>query len=370
MSATYEMRLKEIVKVLEDLAPPVLQESYDNSGLLVGNPEWIVTSAMVCLDSTEDVVEEAIQKGCNLIVAHHPIVFGGLKRFNGSNYIERTIIKAIKNDIAIYAIHTNLDNVIHGVNGKIAEKLELKSCKILSVKKQSLTKLVVYCPTSHAAGLRETLFEAGAGKIGNYDESSFNSEGVGTFRANESAQPFVGNINEQHQEPETKIEVVVPNHLLSKVIPAMVKTHPYEEVAYDLFAMENTNPNIGSGIVGELNNPMSPEDFLSHLKEKMNLKSVRLTKSTSAKISKVAVCGGSGSFLLNDAIRSGADVFVSADFKYHQFFDADGKIQIADIGHYESEQYTMQLLAEYLSGKFPKFAVHFTTVNTNPINYC
>jgi len=370
MSATYEMRLKEIVKALEELAPPMLQESYDNSGLIVGNPESEISSALLCLDSTEDVVDEAIRLKCNLIIAHHPIVFGGLKRFTGSNYIERTVVKAIKNDIAIYAIHTNLDNVLHGVNAKIAEKLGLKNCRILAPKKDQLRKLAVFCPETHAAELQNALFEAGAGSIGNYTECSFSSTGTGTFKASHEASPFVGQLGERHQEAEKKVEVILPNYLLSKVLSAMLEAHPYEEVAYDVLAIENKYSKIGSGMIGELDQKMGSSDFLNFLKERMNVSVIRATQAVGAVVSTVAVCGGSGSFLLSDAIRAGADVFVSADFKYHQFFDADGKIQIADIGHYESEQFTMELLAEFMSGKFPKFAVHFTTVNTNPINYC
>ena len=364
------MRLKDIITSLEHLAPPSLQEAYDNSGLITGNPDWEIRGAMLCLDSVEAVLDEAIEKKCNLIVAHHPIVFGGLKRFTGRNYVERVIIKAIKHDLAIYAIHTNLDNVVNGVNAKIAEKLGLKELQILSPKENTLSKLAVFCPQTHADEVRDALFAAGAGQLGNYDECSFNSAGIGSFKPNDLANPHVGSAGSRHREPEEKIEVMVPNYTANRVISAMKKAHPYEEVAYDLVALKNVHSGIGSGMIGSLPEPLSSDDFIKHLKEKMKVKVVRATNPVSDKVRKVAVCGGSGSFLLGEAIRQGADVFVSADFKYHQFFDADRNIQIADIGHYESEQFTMELLAEHLSRNFPKFALHFTTVNTNPINYC
>ncbi len=360
--------IKQVIQYLEQLAPPVYQESYDNCGLLTGSADCELTKILVTLDCTEAVVDEAIAKGCNLIVAHHPIIFGGLKKLNGKNYVERTVIKAIKNDIAIYAIHTNLDNVQHGVNAKICEKLGLINTKILVPKTGTLKKLSVFVPQTHLQVVQEALFNAGSGSIGNYSECSFYSTGIGTFKGNEKSNAFLGEVGKQHQEPEFKLEVLVDDARLNNVIPAMLKAHPYEEVAYDVYAILNTNTTIGSGMVGELPQELSAEAFLKHLKSAMNLNVIRFTPY-SDKVKKVAVCGGSGSFLLKNAIGAQADAYVTGDFKYHEFFDAENRLMIADIGHYESEIFTINLLADEILKKFPTFAVILSEINTNPINY-
>ncbi|MCW3104608.1 MAG: Nif3-like dinuclear metal center hexameric protein [Bacteroidetes bacterium] len=362
------MKLKEITDHLESIAPLAYQESYDNAGLICGSHDLEVTAALICLDSTEAVLDEAIAMGCNLVIAHHPIVFSGLKKFNGKNYVERVIIKAIRNNIAIYAAHTNLDNVIDGVNAKIAEKLGMKDCRILVPQKDKLKRLITFCPQDKADEVRNAMFKAGAGQIGNYDECSFNSMGTGTFRAGEDADPYVGKPGERHEEKETKIETILPAHLESKVLSALIKAHPYEEVAYDLIPLHNVHKEVGGGLIGEIEEADEME-FLKRLKSAMKAESVRFTALRGKKVKKVAVCGGSGSFLLPAAIRAGADVFVTADFKYHQFFDAENQIVIADIGHYESEQYTSELFYEILKKKFSTFALHLSKINTNPINY-
>lgn len=364
------MKLKEIRQVLEEIAPPSLQESYDNSGLIVGDDNLEVTKALICLDSTEAVVDEAIAKGCNLIVAHHPIVFKGLKRFNGGNYVERVVMKAIKKDIAIYAIHTNLDNVLDsGVNSKIAERLGLTNTRVLSPKSSLIRKLVVFVPNDHAEAVRNAIGEAGAGKIGDYDHCSFQSIGEGRFRANDSADPFVGKANELHMEPEVKVEAVFPEHLKGKVLAAMLDVHPYEEPAYDVLITENIDPKLGSGLMGTLDKEMSLNDFLKHLKTSMNTEVIRYTNAGDKPVKTVALCGGSGSFLLSAAKRAGADAFVTGDFKYHDFFDGEDQVHICDIGHYESEQFTIDLLGEIINKKFPNFAVIFAESVSNPVNY-
>ncbi len=363
------MLISEITNYLESLAPLSLQENYDNSGLIIGNKNDSVTGILVCLDSLEAVVEEAIQLKCNLIIAHHPIIFTGLKKLNGNNYIERTIIKAIKNNIAIYAIHTNLDNIRDGVNSMIAEKLGLQNCKVLTPKRGFLKKLVTFAPVENAGDVRTAIFNTGAGEIGNYDNCSFNLEGTGTFRGNELSTPYVGRKGELHLEQETRIEVIFPSFLEQKVLSALFKGHPYEEVAYDIYSLDNFHQNIGAGMIGTLKQPISEGDFLQLVKTTMQCGTLRHTALLQKPISKVVVCGGAGSFLLSDAIAAGADIFISADFKYHQFFDADNKILIADIGHYESEQYTIDMLCAVLTKKFPTFAVHFSKINTNPVNY-
>ena len=363
------MRLQEIIRALEDIAPLSLQESYDNSGLLTGHPDMEIKEALVCLDSTEEVIDEAIRKGCNLVIAHHPIIFSGLKKITGKNYIERVIIKAIKNDIAIYAIHTNLDNVKKGVNGKICEVLGLTNTAVLSQKPGWLRRLITFCPHDQAEEVRQAMFKAGAGHIGDYDSCSFNSEGEGTFRGNEDTDPFIGKPGELTKAKEVKIETIYPYHIEKKIIKALKDAHPYEEVAYDIFKLENNYETVGAGMVGELEKEMDEKSFLEMVSEKLQANGIRYTRLRGKKVKRVAVCGGSGSFLLGAAIADGADVLVTADFKYHQFFDAENKIVIADVGHYESEQYTKDLILELLKKKIPNFAVRLTEMNTNPINY-
>ena len=363
------MKLSAIIAALEMLAPSDLQESYDNSGLITGNPDMEITGTLICLDSIESIIDEAIHKKCNLVVAHHPIIFSGLKKITGKNYIERVIIKAIKNDIAIYAIHTNLDNVAHGVNRKIAEKLGLKNSRVLSEKERNILKLVTYVPHAQAEKVIEALFEAGAGHIGNYSECCFKHEGSGTFKPGNDANPHIGEKNIRHTEPESCVEIILESRLKNKVLAALKAAHPYEEVAYEILQLENKNQLTGAGMIGELEESMPAEELFKSLKTRMNTNCVRYTSDHGKSIKKVAVCGGSGSFLIGNAIAAGADIFITGDFKYHQFFDAEGKIIIADIGHFESEQYTIELIGDWLREKFPTFAVHLTEINTNPINY-
>jgi len=363
------MLLCELTDYLESLAPPDYQESYDNAGLLVGRPDQEVTQALISLDCTEAVVDEAIDLGCNVIISHHPIVFKGLKRFNGKTYVERVVMKAIKHDLALYAIHTNLDNVTGGVNSKLAERLGLRHTAILSPKAGLLRKLVVFVPVTHAEPVRSALFSAGAGQVGNYDECSFNAEGYGTFRGGEGTDPFVGKPGEPHREKEVRVEVIFPANRERAILLALFETHPYEEVAYDVYRLQNPNQQVGSGLIGQLEQPLSEREFLGLLKEQLHTPVIRHTELRGKPVARVAVCGGAGGFLLGEAIRSGADVFVTADYKYHEFFDAEGKIVIADVGHFESEQFTQQLLLEIIQKKFPTFAVRLTGMDTNPIKY-
>ena len=363
------MILKNIISELEKFAPISLQETYDNCGLLTGNKEQQITGAILCLDCTEDVIEEAINRNCNLVIAHHPIVFVGLKKLNGSNYVERTIIKAIQNNIAIYACHTNLDNVKLGVNNKIAQKIGLINAQVLAPKKSIIKKIVTFVPTLNLENVRTALFNAGAGNIGNYTNCSYVLEGTGSFKANENANPFVGENGKLHFEKETRLEVIFESFNEQKIITALKENHPYEEVAYDLYNLENFNNEVGSGLIGELPIPVTENDFLNHLKIVFNLKSVKHTKFLEKKIQKVSLCGGSGSFLLKNAINLKSDIYISSDFKYHEFFDAENSILIADIGHYESEQFTPEIFYEIISNKFPTFALYLTEINTNPVNY-
>jgi len=363
------MKIQDITSFLENIAPGYLQESYDNAGLITGDPEWECTGIITSLDATGAVVAEAIEKKCNLIVAHHPIVFSGLKKITGRNYVEKTVITAIKNDIAIYAIHTNLDNLIQGVNGRMADVLGLTNRQILQQKKNLIKKLCVFVPEEHAEKVRQTIFDQGAGQIGNYSECSFNVIGEGTFKAEIGTTPFIGEIGERHLQKEVKVELVFPQWLESRVIKAMIEAHPYEEVAYDIFNLENQVSSMGSGITGDLAETMSELEFLQKIKRSFKLETIRHTGLTGKKVRKVALCGGAGSFLIKTAIGSGVDFYITSDVKYHEFFDAEGKLVIADIGHYESEQYTIDLLFDILKEKFTNFAVQKTGVKTNPVHY-
>lgn len=362
------MLLQAITDLIETIAPLSYQETYDNAGLIIGSKEKEIEKAIICLDITEEVLNEAIDKQCQLIISHHPLIFKGFKKLNGKNATERIIVKAIQHDIAIYAAHTNLDNVNQGVNAMLAKKLNLKNPRILQPKRAMLRKLVCFCPTTHAEAVRNAIFEAGAGHIGNYDSCSFNTSGEGSFRASESANPFVGAINQLHYENEIRIETIFPAYLENKILKALFTTHPYEEVAYDIYTLENETNTIGSGMIGEI----EEKDeilFLQFVKSITNAKSIRHTALQGKPIKKVALCGGSGSFLIKDAIAAGADIFITGDVKYHDFFEAENKIIIADIGHYESEQYTKELLYSIIIKKFPNFAVLISEKNTNPIHY-
>ena len=363
------MKIKDITSYLEEIAPLYYQEDYDNCGLIIGDENITLDGVLITLDCTEDIIDEAIAEGCNLIVAHHPIIFSGIKKLNGHNYIERTIIKAIKYDIAIYAIHTNLDNIKDGVNAKISERLGLQNTSILSPKKDILRQLAFYCPNKYVNQLRSALFELGAGSIGSYDHCSFSLSGRGTFRPSQESDPFVGEVGKMHIEDEERVEVIFPAYLEQSIILKLHELHPYEQVAYQIYLLDNMNQDIGAGLVGDLQKEEPTDKFLKRLKRQMNIDYIRCTSIVRDKIKKVAICGGSGSFLLNAAKSVGADIYISADFKYHDFFDAESSIIIADIGHYESEQFTKELIYDLLTKNFTKFAIRLSKVNTNPIKY-
>jgi dinuclear metal center YbgI/SA1388 family protein len=361
--------IKDITNYLEHLAPISSQESYDNSGLIIGNPNVRVNGVLISLDCTEEIVDEAIAKGANLIIAHHPIVFKGLKKLNGKNYVERTVIKAIKNDVAIYAIHTNLDNYRFGVNREIGNRLGLKNLRVLAPAQNKLKKLVVFCPQENTKEVSQALFEAGAGNIGDYNECSFETEGTGGFKPNKYSNPTIGKHGTREKVEEHKIEVIVSAHKLGQVLTAMNQAHPYEEVAHDIIPLENQNQYEGAGMIGELSTPKETTAFLDEVKKEFKCKVIRHTPLINKEIKTVAYCGGAGSFLLNSAKGKKADIYITGDFKYHEFFDAENDIIIADIGHYESEQFTPNLLLGILKKNFINFAFHLSKENTNPINY-
>lgn len=363
------MKIKDITDYLETIAPLDYQENYDNSGLIIGDKNNSVKKILITLDVTEAVVDEAIREKCQLIVAHHPIVFGGLKKFNGKNYVERVVIKAIKSNIAIYAIHTNYDNILNGVNSEICKRLSLNNCEILSPKKQLLKKLYTFIPVAHHEKVTQAVFKAGAGHIGNYSETGFSSAGKGTFKGNEFSKPVIGKKNVLERVDEIRFETIFPANLEQKVIAALLNSHPYEEVAYDVVTLDNHFLKVGSGMIGTLKKPMDELAFLKMVKKTLQTDCIRYTDLRGKQVSRIAVCGGSGRFLLNNAIAAGADVFITGDFKYHDFFDAEGKIVVADVGHYESEQFTKDLLLQHLSEKFPIIAARISSTNTNPIKY-
>lgn len=363
------MKIKEILSILETMAPLAYAEDFDNVGLLVGDAEAEATGVLVCHDALETVIEEAIAKKCNLVVCFHPILFSGLKKINGKNYVERAVIKAIKNDIAIYAVHTALDNHQQGVNKIFCDALGLSNTKILVPKQHFIQKLVTYTIPENVEQLRNALFDAGAGKIGNYEDCSFNSKGIGTYMGNENSNPEIGERFEFVEAEEIKIEVTFEKHLQSKILKALFSNHVYEEIAYEIYELQNVHQNLGLGMIGELKSPMNEADFLQMVKEKMQTGGIRHSQFLNRPIHKVAVLGGSGSFAIKNAIQAGADAFLTADLKYHQFYEAENKLLLADIGHFESERFTKNYIVDYLTKKISNFAIILSEENTNPVKY-
>lgn len=363
------MQLNELIHFFEKEYPLQLQEDYDNCGLQIGDTSLSIRGILVSLDCSEAVVTEAIEHNCNLIICHHPLLFYGLKQIGASSYVERVVRMCIKNDIAVYAIHTNLDNHPEGVNAEIGRRIGLINTKILAPKTNALYKLIVYTPKDSLKALDAAIFKAGGGGIGNYTECHFRQEGIGTFTPGVLANPTSGTIGVRSQESELKVEYIVDSQHLPHVLKAMNESHPYEEVAHDIILLKNQDTRYGAGLIGELETPCEEMAFLAQLKKIFNSKGIRHTKLITKPIKKVALCGGSGSFLTKDAIRSGADCYITADIKYHEFFDADERILLIDIGHYESEQYTSTLLIEKIKENFTNFAVRLSEINTNPINY-
>jgi dinuclear metal center YbgI/SA1388 family protein len=363
------MKINDIISVLQQMAPLAYAEDFDNVGLLTGNATYKCTGVLVCHDALENVIDEAIAKSCNLVVCFHPILFSGLKKITGKNYVERAIIKAIKNDIAIYAVHTALDNHSSGVNKIFADALGLSNTKILVPKEGFIKKLVTYTVPDNHVQLRNALFNAGAGNIGNYENCSFNSRGQGTYQGNELSNPEIGQRGEFTETDEIKIEVTFEKHLEGKILKALFANHVYEEVAYEIYTLNNTHQNIGLGMVGTLPEALGETEFLQLVKQKMKAGGIRHSAFTDKKIQTVAVLGGSGSFAISNAIAAGADAYVTADLKYHQFYEAEGKLLLADIGHYESERYTKNYIVDYLNEKIPNFAIILSEENTNPVKY-
>ncbi|WP_028887412.1 Nif3-like dinuclear metal center hexameric protein [Tenacibaculum ovolyticum] len=363
------MQIKDVTNYIEKLAPLSYAEDFDNVGLLIGSYTTEITGVLVTLDTLEETIDEAIAKKCNLIVSFHPIVFSGLKKINGNNYVERVVLKAIQNNIAIYATHTALDNVNNGVSAKMCEVLGLQNCKTLIPKKGIIKKLTTYVPLANADNLRTNLFEAGAGNIGNYSNCSFNVSGKGSYLGNEKSNPTIGEKGKFMFEEETCISVTFNSYLEGKILKTLFESHPYEEVAYEIVTLDNSNQNIGMGMIGEFTTPMKEKDFLTFVKKTFKTDCVRYSELLDKPIKNVAVLGGSGSFAIKNAINMNADAYISADFKYHEFFKAEKRILLTDVGHYESEQFTKNLLIDYLRKKFSTFAIILSEKSTNPIHY-
>ncbi len=365
----YNLSIRHIIQAIEEFAPIALQESYDNCGLQIGNPEAVASGALLSIDVTEDVIEEAIDKKANLIIAHHPLLFKGIKSITGNTYIERIVIKAIQNNIAIYASHTCMDNAMEGVNKKIAQKLGLINTSILEPASDKLLKMRIYTPISYVEKIRSALFSSGIGGIGKYDNCSFNFEGEGTFRAGEECSPFCGEIGQLHTEQETCIEVILPAYLKQKAVRTLRQLHPYEEPAFDIIAVKNQWDSVGAGRIGELPSPIDEISFLHHIKKTFHLSVLKHSTLQNRPIKKVALCGGSGASLIKQAVYKEADIFITGEIKYHDYFDYESQILLVDIGHYESEQYTKEIFYDIITKKFPTFATHYSKVETNPINY-
>ncbi|MHA8074207.1 Nif3-like dinuclear metal center hexameric protein [Aquirufa sp. HETE-40SA] len=362
------MQIREICQKMEAWAPLAWQESYDNAGLLVGDASSEVKGVLISLDCTEDIVEEAINKGCNLIISHHPIIFTGLKRITGASYVERTVIKAIQNNIALYASHTNIDHAPLGVSYHLAGKLGIKG-QVLKPMRDALKALHYYVPATHEHSVREALHTAGAGNIGEYSSCSFTSEGLGRFQPSTEANPHTGTANVLSEVNEVKIEMIFPTHLTSAILTALKSAHPYEEVAYSIYSLNNSWENVGSGFVGNLEKSLSPKEFLVFVKKRLGLQALKHTALPKGPISRVAVCGGAGSFLIKEAMKQSCDAYITSDIKYHEFFDAENQCLLLDVGHYESEVMIIEAIHDYLSKKISNFAVLKSETNTNPVRF-
>lgn len=363
------MKIHQIIQILEKWAPLHYAEDFDNVGLLVGNPKDEVGGVLVTHDCLEEVVDEAIERNCNLIVCFHPILFKGLKRFTGNSHVVRAVRKAIKNDVVIYAIHTALDNQAYGVSFGLSQALGLTNTSVLLPKENTLKKLNYYVPKAQAEHVRNALFAAGAGKLGNYDECSFSSGGEGSFRPSQNSTPYVGKKGERHIEDELQIQMVFQKHLASQIIEALLSCHPYEEVAYEITSIENSNPNLGMGMIGDLPKSMKPSSFLDFVKKTLGTPTLRHSHLGANTIERVAVLGGSGSFAIQAAKSKKADAYITADLKYHDFYEGNQRFLLVDAGHYETEQHTKKLILNHLTEKLPNFAILLSEVDTNPIKY-
>ncbi len=366
------MRCSEIITYFEEWAPKEISWQRDNVGLQVGSFEREVKNILISLDFTDRVLDDAIKKRCNLIITHHPFLFNPLRKIDTSKDRKSILLeKLIKNDITLYSAHTNLDFTKEGVSFQLARKLKLKNISFLVNLKSNQYKIIVFVPADAVDKVAQAIFNAGGGIIGQYSHCSFRTPGVGTFFGSEKTNLAVGKKISFEKIDEVKLEVLVNSWKQHKVISAMIKSHPYEEVAYDVIPVENSNVNYGSGAVGELENPISPGDFLNHVVRNLKIKNFRYTKGKNSKIRRVAVCGGSGSDLIRDAVNQNADAFITADLKYHTFQDYEGKIMLVDAGHYETEIHSLdevkRRLTNFLHERNSKVKIFKYSGSTNPI---
>ena len=364
-----EMRIEKIISIIEKWAPTAYAEDFDNVGLLLGNAEAECMGILITHDVTENVIEEAVEKKFNLIICFHPIIFSGLKKLTGKTYVERVVTKTIKNDIAVYAIHTALDNHKEGVSYSLAVALGLKNIQILMPQKNTLKQLITYVPKENSATLLEALYQSGAGALGNYDQCSFITEGTGSFRGNENSKPHLGKKLIREEVREVQLSLVFQKHLEGKIIQTLFENHPYEEIAYQVHPLDNTNQGIGIGSIGIFGEEITEQDFLKLVVEKLETSFIRHSALSKRKIKKVAILGGSGSFVIPTAKQKKVDALVTADLKYHDFFQAEGHILLVDGGHYETERFTKKLIYNHLIEKLPNFAIALSKSITNPVNY-
>ena len=363
------MIVQELLKTLEQWAPTAYAEDFDNVGLLIGNSQSKCSGVMITLDCTEAVINEAIADNCNVIISFHPILFSGLKKITGANYVERVAIKAIEHKISIIALHTRLDNHPDGVSNILCKRLKIKKSQVLIPKKDNLKKLVVYVPENYTEAILESLHKAGAGNLENYKECSFLLEGTGRFMGIDKSNPHIGKPSEKISLKEIQINVVFESHLYHDIQKALREAHPYETIAYEVYSLINSFSEVGMGRIGSLKKEMDLSSFLNFVKKQLNSKVIRHSPPTNKLIKKVAVLGGSGSFAIEDAKRQGADAFITADLKYHQFYQGEKSLLLVDVGHYESEQYIKNLIFDYLTEKLPSFAFVLSRTKTNPVNY-
>jgi dinuclear metal center YbgI/SA1388 family protein len=361
--------IRDIINVLETAAPLHLQESYDNAGLSCGNPYLECSGALVALDLTMEVIHEAILHNKNLIITHHPPIFKGIKQLVYGDAVSDLLIACIKNDICVYASHTNLDNVLQGVNGEIAARLNLQKTRVLQPLSGTHRQLVAFVPEKNEESIKSALFEAGAGTVGLYDECSFSTAGTGTFRPLKGSNPFTGKLNTRSNEQEVRLEFIYPVHLENRILEALHMAHPYETVAYSVYPLANKFGELGAGIIGELDEPVTVQHFFEQVKNKFHTGIIRHSEIFKPTISRIAICGGSGKSLIINALKNNADLFLTSDLGYHDFFLAGKQMILADMGHFESEQFTSDLILRLINEKIPTFAVQKAASKTNPVNY-
>jgi dinuclear metal center YbgI/SA1388 family protein len=363
------MKCDNIIKIIEDWAPKSIAWEKDNVGLQVGSLRREVKNILLCLDVNEKVIDEASKKNCNLIISHHPLLFRSLKKIDIERDQKSKILeKLIKKDITLYSAHTNLDFTKDGVSFQLADKLGLSNQRFLLNKSSNLNKLIVFVPVDNADKVAEAMHSAGAGIIGEYSHCSFRTIGMGTFKGSNKSKPSMGVKGKLNKVSEVKIEVLVNSFDLHKVISSMKKIHPYEEVAFDVYPMVNENFNYGMGVIGDLKKELTAKEFLTYVSKSLRINNFRFNKGSKFRIKKVAVCGGSGSDLLETAIKSKADAFVTADVKYHTFQDAEDEILLIDAGHYETEIHSLNAIKNRIENSLKdKVKVYKFSGTTNPI---